>query len=280
MIEPASATAGPVPGARVPAPPGTCFAHIWRTRWLLWQWVRRDFTVQYRQSLLGAAWAVGQPLLLLLFYGTVFRHVLDLEAPAGSYAVFALCGIVPWTFMSSTILRSVSSLSNASHIIKQVYFPRAIVPLACVGVTLVDLGTATAVLLAATLASEGKLHLATLALLPLYLSLALFLSAIAVVTALIGALVRDVRFVVPLLLQLAFIATPVMYPSSLVPRRYTWLIDLNPLAWIIDSVRGAVVAGRWPSPLLVASLLLCGAALLALAIAYSASIEERLPDLL
>lgn len=255
-------------------------ARVWNARWLLWHWVRRDFTVQYRQSLLGVAWAIGQPLLLLLVYGVVFRRVLRVEAPAGSYVVFALCGVVPWAFVSSTILRSVTSLSNAASIIKQVYFPRSVVPLASVGVTLVDLAAATLVLLAAQLASQGTLHAATLGLVPLYLGLALVLGAVAIVAAVLGALVRDVRFVMPLVLQLAFIATPVMYPRELVPAAYRPFVDLSPVAWVIEAMRDAVILGRWPSPGRIVLLLVAGAALLAAALRYAAAIEDRLPDLL
>jgi lipopolysaccharide transport system permease protein len=253
---------------------------VWDARWLLWQWIRRDFTVQYRQSLLGLAWAVGQPLLLLLFYGTVFRRVLNVTGTSGNYPVFALCGLVPWTFLASTIIRSVTSLSNAAYIIKQVYFPRSIVPLASAGVTVVDLASATLVLLVVQIASERTIHLSVLGLLPLYLSLALIMSAVAIFCAVIGALIRDVRFVIPVLIQVGFIATPVMYPRSLVPNRYGWVYDLNPVAWIIEAVRGAVILGQWPSLALIGALLLAGIALLAVAIAYSAAVEDRLPDLL
>jgi lipopolysaccharide transport system permease protein len=106
------------------------------------------------------------------------------------------------------------------------------------------------------------------------------MSAVAIFCAVIGALIRDVRFVIPVLIQVGFIATPVMYPRSLVPSRYAWVYDLNPLAWIIEAVRAAVILGQWPSLALIGALLLAGIVLLAVAIAYSAAVEDRLPDLL
>lgn len=255
-------------------------AALVRARWLLVQWVRRDFTVQYRQSALGPLWALVQPLSLLVVYGIVFRQVLDVRAPRGSYLVFALCGLVPWTFVASAITRSVQSLANATPIIKQVSFPRSVVPLAATGVTVVDLALGTLVLLVTQVVANGRLHLATLSLVVIYLDLVLLLAAASVVGALVGALVRDIRFLVPLVLQVAFIATPVMYPRSLVPERFGWAYDLNPVGRVIEAVRGAVIDGRWPSPALLGSLTLAGCVLLVGALLYSSAIEDRLPDLL
>lgn len=253
---------------------------LWAARWLLLQWVRRDFTVQYRQSALGPLWALVQPLSLLVVYGIVFRQVLNVRPPQGSYLAFALCGLVPWTFVASAVTRSVQSLANAAPIIKQVSFPRSVVPLAATGVTVVDLALGTVVLLATQLVANGRLHVATLSLVVIYLDLVLVLAAVSVVAALVGALVRDIRFLIPLVLQVGFIATPVMYPRSLVPSRFGWVYDLNPVGRVIEAVRAAVIEGRWPSPALLAGLTLGGVVLLVAALLYSAAIEDRLPDLL
>lgn len=253
---------------------------LWGARWLLSSWVRRDFTVQYRQSALGPLWAVVQPLSLLVVYGIVFRQVLDVRPPRGSYLVFALCGLIPWTFVASATARSVQSLANAAPIIKQVSFPRCVVPLATTGVTVVDLALGTVVLLVTQLVANGRLHLASLSLVVIYLDLVLLLAGLSVIGALFGALVRDVRFLVPLVLQVAFIATPVMYPRSLVPARFGWVYDLNPVSRVIEAVRAAVIDGRWPSPSLLAGLTVAGVVLLIVAVRYSSAIEDRLPDVL
>ena len=253
---------------------------LWAARWLLLQWVRRDFTVQYRQSVLGPLWALVQPLSLLLVYGIVFRQVLDVRPPRGSYLAFALCGLVPWIFVASAITRSVQSLANAAPIVKQVSVPRSVVPLAATGVTIVDLALGTMVLLVTQLVTNGRLHLSTLSLVVIYLDLILVLAAVSVVGALVGALVRDIRFLIPLVLQVGFIATPVMYPRSLVPSRFAWVYDLNPVGRVIEAVRAAVIDGRWPSPALLAGLTVTGLVLLTLAVIYSAAVEDRLPDLL
>jgi lipopolysaccharide transport system permease protein len=264
-------------GQAIRAPRGP-LGELWASRWLLVQWIKRDFTVQYRQSLLGAAWPVVQTLLLLCVYGLIFTQVLDVEAPKGSYLVFALCGLAPWAFLASAIQRGLVSLSNAAPIIQQVHFPRAVVPLASTGVTVIDLCISTVLLLVVQLVAERSMPLSVLALLPIYLGLAMLLAGVCVVGSIIGVLVRDLRFAVPLVLQVGFIATPVMYPPTLAPEGSRWVYDINPMARTIEAVRDAVVEGSWPSAGLVVGLLVAGLAVLVASIFYAAAVEDRLVD--
>lgn len=243
-------------------------------------WARRDFTVRYRQSLLGAAWVVVQPLFLLVVYGTIFSRVLKVHSTEGGYLAFAFCGLAPWTFVSAVLGRTAGSFVGATLVIRQVYFPRAVIPLAAVGVTIVDLVIATLMLLMAQVLQNGALHLSTLALLPIYLGLVLVMAAVGVVVAVLAAVLRDVAFLIPLLLQALFIVTPVMYPESYVPGHYRFLYEANPLAHLIAWVREAVVAGHWPGVASLVGFPAAGAALLALAAWYCASVERRIPDFL
>ncbi len=259
---------------------GSVLADLWGSRWLLMEWSKRDFTVQYRQSLFGVLWAVMQPLLLLVLYGVIFAGVLGIKAPQGSYVVFALSGLTAWTFMASVVGRSSTSILAAAGVMKQVYFPRAIVPLATTGITVIDLAISTGVLLVAQVVLNGSLHLSILALAPIYLGLMLLMGGVSIFVAVIGALVRDIRFLIPLVMQVGFIATPIMYPRTNVPHRYAWLYNLNPAGQIIEAVRKTVIQGRWPSLAGLVGLIAVGAAVLAAAIWYSSAVEERLPDLL
>lgn len=252
---------------------------MWTARWLTFAWTRRDFTVQYRQSALGLAWAVAQPLLLLAFYGVVFRQVLHVQQH-GNYLVFALCGLAPWTFVSSTASRAVTALSSSVGIIKQVYFPRSIVALATTGVSTIDLLVSTFMLLAVQVVAVGRLHASTLALVPIYIGLTFMVAGAAVVLAILGGFVRDVRFTLPLAIQLGFIATPVMYPAGLVPKQLRWVVTLNPVAHVVASIRTAVIDGTWPSAVSLVAVVGTGVVVLAAALVYSATVEERLPDLL
>lgn len=278
MDNPGRGTAPP----RRPAPrPGDgVWPAIWLSRWLVLQWVRRDFVVRYRQSALGLAWAVVQPALMLAVYGLVFVKVLHVHPQHGSYLVFAYCGLGPWAFFSNAVSWSMPSLVNASHIIRQVYFPRVVIPLAACGVVVVDLALSTVILLVLQVATAGHLYLSTLALIPLYAALVLGTAALAVIGALLGAFVRDIRFALPLLLQLVFIATPIMYPRTEVHGRWSWIFTYNPMARLVAAVRAAVSAGRWPGAgATVAAVAVCLVALVA-AVVYSATVEDRLPDLL
>jgi lipopolysaccharide transport system permease protein len=260
------------------ASPTRPLAELWASRWLLLQWVKRDFTVQYRQSLLGAAWPLVQTSLLLGIYGLVFTQVLDVRSPHGSYLVFALCGLAPWAFIASAVQRGLVSLTNAAPIIQQVHFPRAVVPLASTGVTVIDLSISTSLLLVVQLVTDHTMPLSVLALVPIYLGMAMLLAGICVVGAIVGVLVRDLRFAVPLVLQVGFIATPVMYPATLVPESRRWIYDINPIARTIGAVREAVTEGRWPSLALVGGLLGVGAVVLLGSILYASTVEDRLVD--
>lgn len=254
---------------------------LWQARWLFLQWVQRDFIVRYRQSGLGLAWALIQPALLLLVYGLVFTKVLHVNSPRGSYLVFAYCGLAPWTFVSNAITWGLQSLISNTAVIKQVYFPRAIIPLAAGGVVMLDLLIGTGVLLALQLATAGTVHLSTVALLPIFLGLVLIVEGVVVFSGLLGSFVRDIRFVMPLLLQVVFIATPIMYPRSQVKGHLAaFIFLLNPLARVVAATREAVIYGQWPSPLLMAVLILSGVVVTALAVVYSRAVENRLPDLL
>jgi lipopolysaccharide transport system permease protein len=256
-------------------------AGVWAFRWLLLQWSRRDFTVQYKQSLLGVVWAVVQPLMLLALYGVIFTAFLGVKPDRGSYAVFALCGLVPWSFISSAIGRSSGSILGGAGLMRQVYFPRAIIPLASTGVTVIDLAIATVVLLGAQLVTAGTVHLSTLSLVPIYFGLILFMSGVSIFVSVIGALVRDIRFLIPLLLQVGFLATPIMYPRrGTVPGKYGWIYAVNPVARTIESIRQAVIDGTWPPAYGLLLLVAVGALTLVVALRYSAAVEERLPDLL
>lgn len=280
MEKPVQAAGQLVPHAPTRPGSGSRLADVWAARWLLMQWSKRDFTVQYRQSLLGVLWAVVQPLLLLALYGVIFAGVLGIRAPHGSYIVFALCGLAPWTFMASVVSRSSTSILGAYGIIRQVYFPRAIVPLASTGITIIDLAISTGILLLAQVITAGSLHLSTVALIPLYLGLILLMSGVSIFVAVAGALVRDIRFLIPLFLQVGFIATPIMYPRSKVPGRYAWLYNVNPVGQLIEAIRRAVIDGRWPALPVVGGLMGTGAVVLVAALWYSSSVEDRLPDLL
>jgi ABC-type polysaccharide/polyol phosphate export permease len=261
--------------------PAAICRQLWQSRWLFLQWVQRDFIVRYRQSILGVAWAVIQPALLLVVYGLVFTKVLHIRSPRGSYLVFAYCGLAPWTFLSNAVTWGIQSLITNSSVIKQVYFPRSVIPLAAGGVVVLDLLVGTGVLLILQLVTAHAVHLSTFALFPIYIGLLLLVEGVVVFAGIFAAFVRDIRFVVPLLLQIIFIATPIMYPQSQAQGSIAKLVfSSNPLARVIAASRQAVIYGRWPSLGLMGGLIGAGFVVLSVSLVYSHAIEDRLPDLL
>ncbi len=281
MVEEGSPGPAQLPAAEPLSRSASIPAQLWRFRWLFFQWVQRDFIVRYRQSALGLAWALIQPALLLLVYGLVFTKVLHVQSPSGSYLVFAYCGLAPWTFVSNAVTWGIQSLVTNTSVIRQVYFPRSVIPLAAGGVIVLDLMIGTAVLLGLQLATAGTIHLATLSLIPIYVGLFLLVEGFVVFAGMLGAFVRDIRFVMPLVLQVCFIASPIMYPQTQVKGHIGRLVfTLNPLAQVIGAIRRAVIYGSWPSLGLLAGLIGTGLLVAALSVVYANSIEDRLPDLL
>ena len=211
---------------------------VWHYRELLWFLAVKDIKVRYKQTALGASWAVLQPVATAAVFALVFGRLAKLPSDGVDYAVFALAGLIIWNFFSSAVAASSMSLVNNTNLISKVYFPRLCVPTASMVVYLVDL-LVTTVVLTAAMAWYGvgggvRIPLAVVFVLMAFaagLGLSLWLSAIA-------ARYRDVRHIVPFLLQFGLFVTPVAYSSSMVENRWHLLYGLNPMA-------GAVEGFRW-----------------------------------
>ena len=211
---------------------------VWHYRELLWFLAVKDIKVRYKQTALGASWAVLQPVATAAVFAVVFGRLAKLPSDGVDYAVFALAGLIIWNFFSSAVGASSMSLVNNTNLISKVYFPRLCVPTASMVVYLVDLLVATVVLTAAMawygVGGGVRIPLAVVFVLMAFaagLGLSLWLSAIA-------ARYRDVRHIVPFLLQFGLFVTPVAYSSSMVENRWHLLYGLNPMA-------GAVEGFRW-----------------------------------
>lgn len=259
-------------------------SEVWRCRDLLGLMAWRDVQVRYKQTALGAAWAVLQPLVLMIVFTFVFGRFLGvarkLEVP---YPIFAYAGLLPWTLFTASVTAASNSLVANAALLRKVYFPRLIMPLAAMGAPLVDFLIAMAVL-AGMIAYFGTPITTSLLLLPVLLA-ATFLAALGV-GVLISAMTvtyRDLRHVVPFMLQAWLFITPVIYPLDLGPH-YVGPVDLtrvllhlNPMAGTISAFR-AVILG---TPLDLADLLVSvGSALLILALGLKlfAAGERRFAD--
>jgi ABC-type polysaccharide/polyol phosphate export permease len=221
-------------------------AELGRFRDLLWLWTQREVRVRYKQSLLGIAWAVLQPLALMAIFTLVFSRLLRVDTGDIPYPVFSYVALVPWTFFATSLAFGVASLVNNMNLVTKIYFPREILPLASVGAAFVDF-LISAVLLAGLMLIYGvRPGWTALWVVPLLaLQIALTIAVVLLGSALL-VFFRDVRFVVPLLTQVWMYATPVVYPIELVPEQFQALYFLNPMAGIVDGYRRVLLEGQLP----------------------------------
>ncbi len=237
---------------------------LWRYRELFYFFAWRDVKLRYRQTLLGALWAIIQPLFTMLVFTVLFGRVVNVPTNGIPYPIFYLSALLPWTYFSATLTQSGASLIGNSTLLTKIYFPRLILPISAALIGLVDLVIGT-VVLAAMMAYYGLAPTGKVLLWPV-LALVLFVQAgaIGMFLSAVNVKYRDVKFVVPFLLQLWLFATPIIYPTSLIPARYHALIALNPLTGLIEAFRAICVPGAPLNlPLLGTSVLLTAALLIA-----------------
>ncbi|MCC6580553.1 MAG: ABC transporter permease [Phycisphaeraceae bacterium] len=211
---------------------------LWSYRELLAMLALRDVQVRYKQTLLGAAWAIVQPVGLMIVI-TLLRQMIGLGGPSDPVLVFA--ALLPWTFFASAVNGSTNSLVTNAHMLRKVYFPRLVLPLASLGAPLLDLGVALGVLM--VLMSWYGLHLGAglLLMIPLTITALVVATGVGVLLSAATVFYRDFRHIVPLLLQVWFFLTPVIYTMDNVPPRYQWLVTLNPMTGVIEGFRAAAM---------------------------------------
>ena len=219
---------------------------LWRHRELVYFLIWRDVKVRYRQTALGVAWAVLQPLLSMVVFSLFFGRLAGLQSEGLPYPVFNLAGLVPWTFFVVGISEAATSLVGSRNLITKVYFPRLAVPLAVVLAGLVDFAIALVLLLAMMAWYRIVPGVHALFVLPLVaLAFAAALGA-GLWLAALNVEYRDVRYVVPFLTQLWMFATPVVYSSSIVPGPLRTLYGLNPMVGVVDGFRSALLGTSAP----------------------------------
>ncbi|MEA3335277.1 MAG: ABC transporter permease [Chloroflexota bacterium] len=223
------------------------FTELFGYRDLLWLWTLREVRVRYKQSFLGVAWAIIQPLALTVVFTVVFSFLLKIDTGDVPYPVFAYTGLVPWTFFATSLAFGIPSLVNNMNLVTKIYFPREILPLASIGAAFVDFLIACAILAGLMLIYRvfpgiEALWLGPLLLLQIILSIGVILLGAALIV-----FFRDIRFVVPLLTQVWMYATPIIYPVDFVPEQLRPFYFLNPMAGIIDGYRRVLIYGEAPN---------------------------------
>ena len=255
------------------------FPDLWAYRELLVFLTWRDIKVRYKQTVLGAAWAIIQPLLTMLLFTLVFNRLAGLDTGSVPYPLFAYTGLLIWTFFSNAVTNSTNSLINNTNLITKVYFPRVFIPAAAVGAGLVDFAIAGLILIGLVV-YYGVVPTPSLALLPLFLLLAVLLAlAVGMLISALTVKYRDLRHALPFLIQFWMFASPVIYPSSRVPDGFRPLMALNPLTGIIEGFRVALLGGNFDRTATLLAVLMT-LALLAFSFYHFRRIEETFADLI
>ncbi|MBI3637925.1 MAG: ABC transporter permease [Candidatus Rokubacteria bacterium] len=279
------AAAAAPPGSRAttvidpePARLAPAFRELFQYRELLYFLAWRDVKVRYKQTALGVAWAVLQPVLTMVVFSVFLGRLAGVPSDGLPYPLFAYVALVPWQLFAHALTDSGNSVVANQTLITKVYFPRLVIPVATVLAGLVDFGVALAVLVALMVVYGTGLSVAVLAL-PLFILLALAtaLGAGLWLSAL-NVQYRDVRYALPFIAQLWLFASPVAYPSSLVPERWRLLYGLNPVAGVVEGFRWALVGGSLPPGWLTLASGVAAVALLVSGLAYFRRMEDGFAD--
>jgi lipopolysaccharide transport system permease protein len=233
---------------------GIDWAEIWHYRELLYFLVWRDLKVRYKQTVLGIAWAVLQPLLSTFIFTIIFGMFAHIPTPGMPYAVFVYAGLLPFTFFQTGVNQAGLSLISQQNLLTKVYFPRLFVPTSSIGAGLVDMAISFGVY-GIILASYRFVPSWQIVYVPGLLLLTILVTlGLGYLLAALTVSYRDFRYVIPFMLQLFMYASPVIFPVTLVPTRYRWILALNPLTGIIDGYRSAILGQPWHLPTLGISI--------------------------
>jgi lipopolysaccharide transport system permease protein len=220
---------------------------LWEYRELLYFMVWRDIKVRYKQTVLGIAWTIIQPLITMTIFTVIFSYLGGFPSDGFPYPVFAYCGLVPWTYLCSAITRSGNSLVGDANLLQKIYFPRFILPLSAVTTPLVDLFFSL-LLLIGMLFWFGITPTGNVLFLPLFLILALLTSlCVGLWLAPLNIRYRDIGYTIPFLTQVWMYASPLVYPVSMIPEKWRLLYSLNPMVGVIEGFRWALLGQKSPN---------------------------------
>jgi len=255
-------------------------SEVWQYRELLYFLSWRDIKVRYKQTALGVAWAVIQPFFTMVLFTLVFGRLAKIPSDGVPYPIFAYAALVPWTFFANSLTQASNSLVTSTNLIKKVYFPRLIIPVSSVISGAVDFAIAFAVLLG-MMVFYGVIPTVNVIWLPCFLMLVL-ITALGVglwLTA-INVQYRDVRYTIPFLTQFWLFATPIAYPSSLLPEPWRSLYGLNPMAGVVEGFRWALLGVETgPGPMMLVSALVA-LVVLVTGLFYFQRMERTFADIL
>lgn len=255
-------------------------ARLVRYHELVFNLAARDLKVRYKQSVLGVAWAILQPLALMVVFSVIFALFVKVKTSGMPYPVFSYVALVPWTFFTNALSFGILSLVGNYNLVVKIYFPREILPLASVVACFVDFLVASTIF--AAMLAFYHIGLTAQALwLPLIVVLQIaFVSGVLLIFAAANVFYRDIRLLLPFLLQVWMYVTPVIYPLAIVPARLRPLFTINPMTGIIESYRRVTLLGQPPDPRLLAFTAAMSLGVLALGYGYFKAVEMKFADII
>ena len=260
--------------------PSLNLKEIWEYRELLYFLIWRDVKVKYKQTIIGAGWAILQPLITMIVFTLVFKKIADIRSDNIPYPIFAYTALLPWNLFAGALNRSTVSLVTQVSLISKVYFPRLIIPLSATISGIIDFAIAF-VLLVGMMFWYGIVPTAAVLSLPLFITIALVAAlSVGLWLAALNVRYRDVGHTVPFLIQIWMFASPVAYPVSVIPEKWRLLYSLNPLAGVIEGFRWAMLGKESPDFVVIAISAIAMIALLFSGIVYFKRTERTFADLI
>ena len=253
------------------------FGELWDFRELVYFFVWRDIKIRYKQTAIGAAWAILQPFLTMLVFTLFFGTLAHIPSEGLPYPIFYYSALLPWMYFAASLQNATNTIVENQRLVTKVYFPRLALPLSAVLSGLADFGVSFLMFLAMLIYYGTRISAAVIWL-PVFLLLAVLTAlGVGLWLSALNAMYRDVRYVVPFLVQFWMFASPVVYPSSLVPQKWRWLYGLNPMAGVIEGFRWSLGRGNPPGRLVLVST---GVMILILlsGIAYFQKMETTIAD--
>ncbi len=213
---------------------------LWGARELIAILVARDLKVRYKQATLGVIWVLLQPLLVMLVLSFVFSRIERIPSQGERYPLFFLSALVPWFFFSNVVAAVSNSLLASTNMLTKVYFPRLVIPLAVTGAYLLDLAIGVMLIFLFFAVYDVPMRWSMVYLFPILALLAILAFAVGTFFSALIVRYRDIRFIVPILLQTLFFASPIFYSLSMIPGEWRWIFNLNPIAGVIEAIRASL----------------------------------------
>jgi lipopolysaccharide transport system permease protein len=253
---------------------------VWQYRELLYFLVWRDVMVRYKQTAIGVAWAILQPLITMVIFTVIFGNLAKIPSEGIPYPVFAFAALLPWSYFSQALTRNSSSVVSSSNLVTKVYFPRLLIPIAASVAPIVDLFFSFLILLVLMAWYQITPTWGLLAL-PFFLGLCVMTAlAVGLWSSALNVRYRDVGHVIPFLIQVWMYASPVAYPASMVPEKWRLLYSLNPMVGVIEGFRWALLGKESPDFLIMAVSLVVVLITLIGGVIYFKKSEETFADVI